>query len=858
MSDSQHTDEEDLELETWDKLPLGLMDNLAESEKYRVDVYRPIYSMHKWWARRPGSTFRILGLAALTDSNTTKDDILRMNTMETKYEGKYLESLKEDVSGKTILDPFAGGGTTLFELNRLGAQTVGYELNPVAWWINKKNIDEVDVDALKQARDALLSSVREDIGELYTTIDPKTGQDCEILYAFQTQVLPCLTCDEEVQLMKSRTLVRKGKTHSAFVCCPNRDCDDRIIELNKEIPDELECPRCETVFDPSDGNTTRAKYTCSNGHKHDIKETLDRLDAKPEFEYYALQYSAPGGDRRIKSFDEEDERKAERARDLLEERFDELPIPTQKIPSGDKTSRLTARNYEQYHEVFSDRHLLTYGTLFREAQKFDDANLGEFLITGISNALKRGSLLIRWDYTNNKGSSVFPRQSYIPRAQPVEGNPLNTDGNIVAVENFLDNVVEAKDYCNRPFEKLKEDGDVNKYFIQDESVKESRRKALKCKTSERLDLDDESVDFVITDPPYYDNVQYSELSGYFYSWLHHVLGDKYEEFEPDHVPSAREIVANSRTGKDEAFFIESLTNVFKESHRVLKDDGELMFTYHHNENEAWGVILQALVESGFTITGAYPVQSEMPSSMTISSLENAEYDIVIFANKESVSEETTLDQLRQDLFFELQDMIEEERERHQELSTADLGVILRGKCMFYYSKHYPEVYSDGERVGVNDALETVDDVIEQILEGSANLPASIDTISESYAAFVKRGAEEHDDLNKHLMAKNLNVSDLEDEELVAGGRDEKRPVSAEERVNFIEHKLNGKSPGEADNLLDIDKVHYLHHLFVTDQSTSEYLKEWKTEDLEDLADFMADVTGDDRFEKVMELNLGQF
>jgi adenine-specific DNA methylase len=480
------------------------------------------------------------------------------------------------------------------------------------------------------------------------------------------------------------------------------------------------------------------------------------------------------------------------------------------------------------------------------------------LITGISHSLKRGSDLTKWDYHYNIATNVFARQSYIPRVEPVEGNPINTDGNISAVENFIDNVVEAKEYCNEPFEKLKEDGDVNQYYIQNESVKESRRKSLKCKTSERLDLDDESVDFVITDPPYYDNVQYSELSGYFYSWLHQVLSDEYEEFEPEHVPNAREIVANSRTGKGEEFFIESLTNVFKESHRVLKDDGELIFTYHHNENEAWGVILQALVDSGFTITGAYPVQSEMPGSMTISELENAEYDIVIFANKESVSEETTLDQLRQDLFFELQDMIEEERERHQELSTADLGVILRGKCMFYYSKHYPEVYADGERVSVEEALETVDGVIEQILEGSANLPASIDTISESYAAFVKRGVEEHDDLNKHLMAKNLNVSDLEHEELVAGGRDEKRPVSAEERVNFIEQKLNGKSPGEADNLLDIDKVHYLHHLFVTDQSTSEYLKEWKTEDLEDLADFMADVTGDDRFEKVMELNLGQF
>ena len=58
-------------METWEKLPLGLMDDLAEREKYRVDVYRPIYSMHKWWARRPGSTFRTLGLAALTDDSTT-------------------------------------------------------------------------------------------------------------------------------------------------------------------------------------------------------------------------------------------------------------------------------------------------------------------------------------------------------------------------------------------------------------------------------------------------------------------------------------------------------------------------------------------------------------------------------------------------------------------------------------------------------------------------------------------------------------------------------------------------------------------------------------------------------------------
>jgi adenine-specific DNA methylase len=274
------------------------------------------------------------------------------------------------------------------------------------------------------------------------------------------------------------------------------------------------------------------------------------------------------------------------------------------------------------------------------------------------------------------------------------------------------------------------------------------------------------------------------------------------------------------------------------------------------------VILEALIESGCTVTGAYPVQSEMPNNLHISDLDNAEYDVLVFANKEDADEGTALNELRQDLFFELQEMIAEERERHRDLSTADLGVILRGKCMYYYSRHYPNVYAEGERVSVNEALETVDEVIEQVLEGSVDLPPSIDAISQAYAAFVQRnvesGPEKYDDLNKHLLAKNLNVSDLEDETLMRGGRTEKRPVAADERVHFIERKLNGTRPADAPGLLDVDKVHYLHHLYVTDRNTAEYLKEWKTDDLEDLAAFIADVTGDDRYEKVLELNLGQF
>jgi adenine-specific DNA methylase len=193
------------------------MDELAEREKYRRDVYRPIYSMHKWWARRPGSTFRTLGLAAMSDEDVSKEDILRLNESGTKYEGMYLQSQDDKFSDYTILDPFAGGGTTLVESNRLGAQVIGYELNPVAWWINKKSMDEVDVQQLENKATEVLQDVRTELEEIYTTEDPDTGESAEVLYSFQTQTLPCLTCDTKVRLFKNRKLLSKKKTSPALV-----------------------------------------------------------------------------------------------------------------------------------------------------------------------------------------------------------------------------------------------------------------------------------------------------------------------------------------------------------------------------------------------------------------------------------------------------------------------------------------------------------------------------------------------------------------------------------------------------------------------------------------------------------------
>lgn len=610
-----------------------------------------------------------------------------------------------------------------------------------------------------------------------------------------TQQLPCLTCGEEVTLFKGRRLAKNKATTPAVIYCPNPDCANRITEVNHDLTESEECSTCGTEFDPSEGNYGYGKYTCDNGHKHDVKETLNRLDEKPTFEHFAIQYIDSRGNKKFKVPDREDKEKLDRARIQLEEEREELPIPEQKIPDGDKTQALLNYNYEKFSELYTSRHLLTYGKLFKRARELSNQNVAEFLITAISGSLERNSKLCKWNSTDAKGDQVFTRHSFIPRVQPVEANPLNETGTLVSVGNYFEKVYDAKEYCQQPFEKVKntKTGDVEKLPMQNESISSDRLQSFQCKTAEHLQLEDESVDYVITDPPYYDNVQYSELSDFFYVWLRQVLKDEYDEFRPELVPKAREIVANNQQGKDEEFFVNSLTNVFSECERVLTDNGELIFTYHHNENEAWSVILESIIESGFTVTGAYPVQSERATNLHIADLDNAEYDIIIFANKETTNEEITLTELRQNLFFELQDMVDEERERHDDLGQADLGVILRGKCMYYYSKHYPHVYSEGEEVGIDEVLDTVDSVIEQILESTVNLPAGIDPLTQAYAAFEKRGFEDYDELNKHLLAKNLNVSDLEDEKLVKGPRDKKEPVTADERINYIESKLNSGS-----------------------------------------------------------------
>ena len=125
---------------------------MALREKQIQQNYRPIIAVHKWFARRPGTLFRALLLSEFSQ-DTLYDAYFRSNNLK----------------GLRIADPFMGGGTPLLEANRLGCDVTGYDINPMAYWIVRQEIENLDLVAYRAAAVELLSDLKADVGAYYKT-----------------------------------------------------------------------------------------------------------------------------------------------------------------------------------------------------------------------------------------------------------------------------------------------------------------------------------------------------------------------------------------------------------------------------------------------------------------------------------------------------------------------------------------------------------------------------------------------------------------------------------------------------------------------------------------------------------------
>jgi len=833
-----------------DNFPLEQLTPIAKAEASSRQNYRPIYSLHKWWAQRLGSVFRTIGLSTFMETNDPKE------VWEHYFQ-------KSNFADKIVLDPFMGGGTTIVELNRLGAKTIGIDINPVSWWTVREEMQDIDINELKRAFTQLEKTVAEDIKKYYKTTCPHCNKKADVMYFFWVRKVNCITCNEEVRLFKYHIIAKENETHDAVIVCPN--CLNIFETASSE--QECTCPECKVKFDPESGPFSGGSYTCSNGHKYKVVKTVQREKSAPKYDLYAIEYyCSVCRERGYKPVEKEDLQLYSEAKKELESNKNYL-LPTQKIQPGEKTNEIINYNYNYFYQLFNERQLLSISKLIKAILNIENKEIKYLLLTALSSSLEYQTILCQYNYTKRHIVNLFNHHAYAVTMMPVENNMWGSKIGAGTYKSYFTRLYEAKDFCLNPFEKYRSQNGVIKKQVNGEKIsgkiiKEfnalnnngAKSSMLLCKTSENLsEIPNGSIDAIITDPPYFNNVQYSELADFFYVWLRIGLKEDFEEFKGEYSPKLNEIVKNSVQGKDDDFFIEGLTNVFRECHRVLKDSSPMVFTYHHKQSQAWAAVLEAILSSGFYVSGIYPVTSDPSFNPHIKDKDSIEYDAVIICRKRTENRKTTFEKYEEELYLKAQEIIRNEKKKRPSISKGDISVIVFGKCLEIYSKYYPNITKDGKQISVEEATDKVWEIIDQLSE-TDYLPPELDPISRAFVLnLYESGGISYDELNKRLRQKGVDVSELEAEYLIIGSKKMKKPAEPATRKSFIEKKIKN-----GDELLDIDKAQYLYILYTTDKNTIEWLRQWKTPELEQLCAILAEKTGDKRYSELMKMTLDMF
>jgi adenine-specific DNA methylase len=205
-----------------ESFPIVEINRLAIPER---NAFKPIYQMHKWFARRASCVFRAILLGALKPAGT--------DIMEEFYKD---HTHDPDTNGKVIIDPFMGGGTTVVEALRLGCMVIGIDLNPVAWFIVKTEVEPVDTEELKAAFERLADrktpsgrTVREELLSHYKTRCPVCGNEkADIIYTFWVKSAICTNpeCKKQVPLFSDYLVAQKMPSVRFFsdANCPHTTC----------------------------------------------------------------------------------------------------------------------------------------------------------------------------------------------------------------------------------------------------------------------------------------------------------------------------------------------------------------------------------------------------------------------------------------------------------------------------------------------------------------------------------------------------------------------------------------------------------------------------------------------------------
>jgi adenine-specific DNA methylase len=374
-------------------------------------------------------------------------------------------------------------------------------------------------------------------------------------------------------------------------------------------------------------------------------------------------------------------------------------IPNQRVPWAQmSTMRPRCKVYEHFHDFFNDRQLLSLTMILREILKIEDKMLREFFILTFSDSTNANNMFCIYNAQARKLEPLFGGHYFSPPMMPVENNVWGTKLGRGTFSKYFEKGFRAAQYQEKPFEiQFRDNGNERertRIFIENDNIdaqigsnitelQGNSDVILRCTSSERLEfLPDKSIDAVITDPPYYDNIMYSELSNLFYCWMRLGLQRDYPDvFGPPLSGREQEILVQPKTGKGREFFINSMVNVYSEMHRVLKDNGNMIFVFQHKKPETWIALLQILIESRFFIASVYPSHGETPSGVRAHGIN---YNAILVCRKASNLRE--VEDSKGSIEKEINLEIHSAAQKHPKLDANDALMMALGKALQVYSQ----------------------------------------------------------------------------------------------------------------------------------------------------------------------------
>ena len=593
---------------------------VAEFESWRREHHRPATYLHKWWARRLGTVVQACLVGSVPEPSGHESP---------GGERAYGTPL----TGLTVFDPFAGSGTTLVEARKLGARVVGRDINPIATLTQRQAFQSWDGDKLRTLHESVRASCQADVDELYVT---SAGE--RVLQYFWVAIGECSQCQEDVELFTTRIFAKHAypkrfpRSHSV---CPHCRAVGEVTASAKRP----RCSHCQHTYSTV-GPVSGRKFKCSRGH---VTVVITSLNGQvPERRLYAKLVLCAGGNRQYRGIDEFDRDLYQRAEKLLANAAaDEVVTPVGALEAGINTRQALNWGYADWASFYNARQAYSLGRIAAALKKLDSSPEREALIAAFGRTVEHHNL-----FCSYKGEGTGPVRSIFhnhvlrPERCNVEGNPWGSDGGSGGFQEALTRLEASTAYKRQPTD-IVDGGTRPRAQALDRMPLEApiattwdafqgSDDAVYVSTGDAAttDLPDCSIDIVCTDPPYVDNVHYSELADFFDAWMCQL-----RPF-PGYPECAGTRSPNELQNSDPAVFEEMAVNAWKECHRVLKDEGILVFSFHQSKMPGWLALMRSLSRAGFIVTATRPVVAEVSSSLTkgAAALPNR-IDVIIVARK---------------------------------------------------------------------------------------------------------------------------------------------------------------------------------------------------------------------------------